>query len=47
METKLGLVLIFGGLCFCQAVQGNEKEGYDTSHEKITDWKYSADRKGH
>lgn len=42
MKTKniqLGLVLIFTCLYFCQAVQGSEKEGYDTSHEKITDWK--------
>ena len=47
MKTKLGLVLIFGGLCFCQAVQGSEKEVYDTSREKITDWKHPADWKGH
>jgi hypothetical protein len=42
-NAKLRLVLIFTGLCFCQAVQGREKEVNDTFHERITDWKHPAD----
>lgn len=43
MKTKLGLVLIFAGFCFCQTAHGSEKEVNDTSNEKITDWKHPVD----
>jgi hypothetical protein len=47
VKTKLGFVVIFGGLCFRQTVPGSEKEGYDASPEISADWKHPADWKGH
>lgn len=43
MKTKVTLVAIFVCLCVCKFVQGNEKDGFSTADEKITDWKHPAD----
>ena len=43
MNRRLAVLISVVGFCFCQSIQASEKASYDTSHEKITDWKKPAD----